>query len=63
MARVETCPFIERSEPRCAKRLNLGQLGEAFRLCVACPTACAIYHELRWRERSRGTSRGVVVVC
>jgi len=63
MSRPQICPFIELPDPRCARRLSLGRLCEAFKLCVNCPTACPVYHELRWRYVSEQRAPVAAVVA
>ena len=46
MERLHLCPFLERRDPRCARRLTLVQLTEAFKFCAGCPNACPTHREL-----------------
>ena len=50
------CPFLERGDDRCAERINLECLIEAFRFCAGDYERCATYHEIRL-ERIAGQQR------
>lgn len=63
MRQNQECPFIEQSDSRCAEQLKLGQLDDAFRLCVSYPAKCPIYHELRGRQLSNGQRREQAVTA
>lgn len=41
------CPHIDRNDPRCASRLTLGHLDQAFDLCVGAFNRCPIFTRLR----------------
>jgi hypothetical protein len=45
------CPFLNRSDPRCAEHLSLHGLGQAFDHCFGRYSQCAVYFELLVRRR------------
>jgi len=42
-----SCPFLERDDPRCARRFTLSHLEEAFDYCLSRYTECPSYHQLQ----------------
>jgi len=40
------CPFIDKSDPRCAAHLNLGNVSHAYGYCADRYQMCLIYQEL-----------------
>ena len=51
--RVEHCPFLNRSDARCAENFNIDHLGHAFRFCFGRYKACTTYVELLVERRIR----------
>lgn len=47
------CPFLNRSDPRCAEHFSLDSLSEAFADCVGTYAACPTYRELLAERRTR----------
>lgn len=47
------CPFLNRSDPRCAEYLRLGSLAHAFHHCWNEYGACPVYCELLSQRRGR----------
>jgi hypothetical protein len=46
------CPFLDRDDSRCAHRLTLSHLDEAFAYCLHHYRRCPLYHQLM-REAKR----------
>lgn len=53
------CPFLDRQDMRCAKRVTMLNLDQAYRLCAGNYESCIYYYQLRV-ERSR-IGRGALV--
>jgi hypothetical protein len=55
------CPFLNRSDARCAGYLSLDRLGHALRHCFGQYASCATYVELLVERRARRNAgeRGV----
>ena len=47
----ELCPFINADDSRCARRLSLSQLDQAFETCLHGHTTCKTYYQLAWENR------------
>ncbi len=47
------CPFLERRDPRCADRLSLERLAEAFSLCAGRYEHCIFYQRIRDEDQDR----------
>ncbi len=45
------CPHLDRDDPRCASRLNLGRLDQAYSVCFGSFDVCPMYHELNAEDR------------
>lgn len=45
------CPHLDRNDPRCAARLTLGHLDEAFSFCLGGFQRCPNFHRIN-RERA-----------
>lgn len=43
---MSACPHIDRDDPRCASRLCLGQLEQAFCICFGSYRSCLMYHRI-----------------
>jgi hypothetical protein len=51
--RVEHCPFLNRSDARCAENFNIDHLQHAFKFCFGRYKACPSYVELLVERRIR----------
>jgi hypothetical protein len=47
------CPYIDRSDPRCAERLTILNLREAFQFCFGHAPACPVHRQIRYEESRR----------
>ncbi len=47
------CPFLERRDPRCADRLSLERLAEAFSLCAGRYEHCNFFQQIRVENQDR----------
>jgi len=53
-----SCPFVNLQDRRCANRLTLGHLDQAFGLCFGQHSLCAVYARLqREQAESEGSNR------
>lgn len=52
------CPFLNRSDPRCAGNFSLDRLGHALRHCFGQYAACPTYVELLVERRARRSGEG-----
>ena len=54
------CPFLNRTDARCATHFSLDQLGHAFAYCFGQYSSCPMYAELlaERRERRHNASHG-----
>jgi hypothetical protein len=43
----QVCPFLDRQDMRCAKRMTMLNLEQAFRLCAGNYESCIYYYEIR----------------
>ncbi len=43
---MSACPHIDRDDPRCASRLCLGKLDQAFCVCFGAYRSCLMYHRI-----------------
>ncbi len=43
---MDACPHIDRDDPRCASRLCLGRLEQAFSVCFGAYRSCLTYHRI-----------------
>lgn len=63
--RVNHCPFLNRSDDRCATHFSLDRLGSAFDHCFGSYGGCAAYQEMlaerRLRQRPDATHDAAVV--
>ena len=50
---VEHCPFLNRSDARCAENFNIDHLQHAFKFCFGRYKACPAYIELLVERRIR----------
>jgi hypothetical protein len=50
---VEHCPFLNRSDARCAENFNIDHLQHAFKFCFGRYKACTTYVELLVERRIR----------
>ena len=50
---VEHCPFLNRSDERCAENFNIDHLQHAFRFCFGRYKTCPSYIELLVERRIR----------
>ena len=50
---VEHCPFLNRSDARCAENFNIDHLQHAFKFCFGRYKACTTYVELLVERRMR----------
>jgi hypothetical protein len=51
------CPFLDRRDARCADRLTLTNLRQAFRLCAGNHDFCTNYHQIRMDDLRREQER------
>ena len=51
--RVEHCPFLNRSDARCADNFNIDHLQHAFKFCFGRYKACPSYAELLVERTAR----------
>ena len=51
--RVEHCPFLNRSDARCAENFNIDHLQHAFKFCFGRYKSCSAYTELLVERRRR----------
>lgn len=51
--RVEHCPFLNRSDARCAENFNIDHLQHAFKFCFGRYKTCPAYAELLVERRAR----------
>lgn len=42
----QTCPFLDLADARCAGRLTMHSLSDAYRLCFGNPADCSVHHVL-----------------
>ncbi len=54
------CPFLNRSDARCAERFNVGHMQHAFRHCFATYKACPTYLELLVERRIKRLTESAV---
>ena len=47
-----SCPYIDGADPRCASHFTLGQIGQAFSLCLNNHERCSTYQRIQ-REAKR----------
>jgi hypothetical protein len=47
------CPFVNRSDSRCAEHLTMGGMGYAYDHCFGSFRSCSMYQELMQERRSR----------
>ena len=48
-----TCPYIDGDDPRCASHFTLGQIDQAFALCLNDHERCSTYKRIQ-REANEG---------
>lgn len=53
---IEHCPFLNRSDRRCAKHLNLSNLDHALEFCFDRFEDCSVHMELTVERRPRETN-------
>jgi hypothetical protein len=51
------CPYLDQNDPRCAGRLTLGHLDEAFSFCLDGYQRCPNFHRLNREGRLPGGAR------
>jgi hypothetical protein len=51
--RANHCPFLNRSDPRCASHFSIDHLGAAFDQCFDQYPTCPAYRELLLERRAR----------
>ena len=51
MQKSSTCPYLEKRDTRCAYRLSLESLREAFTYCAGDYASCTIYQQIRLDNR------------
>ena len=42
----QTCPYLDLADVRCASRLTMKSLAEAYRLCFGSPQTCPVHQRL-----------------
>ena len=47
------CPFLNRTDSRCAEHLKIDQLGHAFEYCFDVYAACPVYLDLLIERRTK----------
>lgn len=50
------CPHVDRDDPRCASRLNLGRLDQAYSVCFGAFHLCPMYHRIGAEDRAARSS-------
>lgn len=55
---ADHCPFLDRSDPRCSRYLNLEHLQNAFRFCFGAFESCPQHAQLLMERRVRRGTRG-----
>jgi len=45
-AAAVACPHLEQDDPRCASRLCLGRLEQAFAVCLGAYQGCVVFQQL-----------------
>lgn len=53
---IGTCPHIDRDDPRCASRFNIGRLDQAFSVCFGSFYGCPMYHRINHEQARRPLS-------
>jgi hypothetical protein len=53
---IEHCPFLNRSDRRCAKHLNISHLDHALEFCFDRFEQCPVYFQLADERKQRGQS-------
>ncbi len=48
-----TCPHIDRDDPRCASRFNIGRLDQAFSVCFGSFHGCPMFHRINHEQFRR----------
>lgn len=51
MNNLKMCPYLENRDSRCADRLSLERLREAFLFCAGNYDHCTIFHQIRIERR------------
>ncbi len=51
------CPFLNRTDSRCAEHLKIDRLGHAFEFCFDVYAACPVYLDLLIERRTRSADR------
>ncbi len=46
MNKPPICPFLDLADDRCAEKLTMKSLDEAYRFCFGQPEECPVYAEL-----------------
>jgi len=54
--RPDCCPHLNADDPRCASRLCLSRLDQAFSVCLGAFHACPMFHRIN-DERAGGESQ------
>ena len=44
------CPFLDRQDMRCAKRMTMLNLEQAYRLCAGNYESCTYYYQIRLEQ-------------
>ncbi len=44
------CPYLEKSDSRCATHLNMRNIVQAYAHCAGCYQNCSVYRELQARH-------------
>jgi hypothetical protein len=55
------CPFLNRSDERCAAHFSLNGMTEAFEQCFDQYAACAVYRELLLERRVRRAEAAILL--
>src|SRR3982751_112714 len=58
---AQHCPFLNRSDGRCAEHFSLLSLSEAFEQCFDQYTTCVVYRELLLERRIRRAEAAVLL--
>ena len=61
-ATVAICPFIDRADMRCASRLSLDHLKDAFDLCVGNHQNCPVFRQMR-HEQANSSGKQFFSTC
>lgn len=56
-SKAHICPYLDLADGRCASRLTINTLAEAFRYCFGDPTRCPVYAMLHLEQGAQERSR------